>query len=839
MNREEKLQIDSALETLDFGPVLESVANYALTSYGFDRIMALRPYRDDEAQRFTKSNYKFEREFDEIEALLGLIIRGHELPLAGIRNLEDALLRAEMPGTALSERRLLDISRIAQSASDIKIYLEGNRLTLEVLIHYSDEIEAMPLLQREIGRKIDSDSAELYDHASPELSKIRKAISSTERKTRTKLASLAKKFGGDGMLLDSATSVWDGRHVLAVIATHKSKVHGIVHGLSASGGTVFIEPNELVILGNEMRRLVEEESEEVHKILVEITDVVRDHLLPLNNAVRIIGILDSLQGRARYAEIVGAMRPAIRPDELSIVNGRHPLLVTRKGLDVTVPLDLKLVKESRVLVITGPNAGGKTVALKTVGLITALIHSGIWPPCGDGTVVPPMDMWHVIIGDDQSLEGDLSSFSGHLGKLKEITDEPGMRKLVLIDEIAAGTDPTEGAALAMALLEEASKWGWWTLVSTHMGALKAFAHKNSEVRNGSMQFDKEALTPTYKFQPDMPGSSYALEIAARVGLPAKLIERSRELVGDERLSLEDLISEMSVRLHTLEKRERELVFKQSETDGLKKLLQERLDTFEAKKAEKVSRAAGEAEMLLANANRTIELAVKQIREEQASKEAIKKAHERMNQQRDAVEKALKKSEEIKLKVRKKVQQQEKTVVKPPNIKQTKVISPQAQQVVTDEILPDAPINVGDEVRTASGIRGEVLALKPKEVQVAAGSVKVWIKIDQLEKVHKTKAINKTPVQIHMSSESSDSGPVSTELKLLGMRYEAAEEAVERYLEQLALAGLKMARIVHGKGSGTLRAMVQDLVATSPLVEKYRYGQPQEGGDGVTIVILSE
>jgi DNA mismatch repair protein MutS2 len=650
-----------------------------------------------------------------------------------------------------------------------------------------------------------------------------------DQRIRRKLDSLVKLHGDAGALAEGGWTMRDGRFVLSVRSSAKRKIHGIMHGRSQSGGTLFIEPDELVELAGERRRLEEEEQREIRRILIELTDLVREHLHELNAAIVAIGRLDSIQARARFAETFGAMRPRLSKNTLRLVQARHPLLVLRKGLKGTVPLDLELGGEGpddRALVITGPNAGGKTVALKTIGLTTTLVHAGVWPPAGDGTEIPPLELWHVVIGDDQSLESDLSSFSGHLERLREITELPERPKLVLIDEIAAGTDPTEGSTLAAALLEESVRRGWWTVVTTHMGQLKAFAHRTEGVRNGSMQFDRKQLTPTYRFVPDIPGSSYALEIAERVGLPDEVVQRAREMLGEERMRLEDLIEELGDRLGKVHAQERELERLRSQTSGLERRLQERIGELEGKRAEKLAKASEEAERLLAEANRAIEHAVKEIRESQASRDAIRQARERVQQQKQRTEKTRKSAE----------QTRKKTLKQASGSRQEtdRQHAPEKESAIED--LPGA-ITVGDSVRLESGQIAEVLALQGKKAQVAAGAVKVWMPIDNMTRIRQARG-RSGGVNLHLNVDEEEA-PTRTELKLIGMRAEQAENALEKYLEDLALSGLQTARIVHGKGTGALRAMVEEVLNRNPLVSSHRLGEQGEGGDGVTIVHLSD
>lgn len=804
-------ELDASLEALDYPHVLEAVASLAQTSYGKQHVRALRP---------GLLVQKLDEIFDGIEALKQAVVRGEELSFAGVRDLGEALVVAKTPGSMLEVGTLLDIGSLAKASKRLRSVLDKRREEFQSLRIYAEALTELPELTKALDKALDDKEVRVRDNASPKLKQVRRELESMDAKIRGKLDSLVRKLGGEGVLAEGAWTLREDRYVLAVRAGSRKKVHGITHGRSQTGSTVFIEPDELVELASERQRLEAEESAEVHRILVELTDVVRAHLHELEAAITAVSLLDSLQARGRFAEKFGAIRPGLSGDRLQLVQARHPQLLLRKGLKETIPLDLELGdEEGRVLVISGPNAGGKTVALKTVGLATALCHAGVWPPVGEGTVIPPLELWHVVIGDDQSLESDLSSFSGHLERLREVTEQPEHPKLILVDEIASGTDATEGSTLAAALLEEAVARGWWTVVTTHMGQLKAFAHRTEGVRNGSMQFDRKKLNPTYRFIPDVPGSSYALEIAERTGMPETIVKRARELLGEERLRLEDLIEELGDRLGSVHKREQELELLKTQASGFEQRLRERLDDIEGRRAEKLAQAGVEAERLLAEANRAIEHAVKEIRETQASREAIRAARERVSEQKQRAET-----------VRQKAASRKKSAPAPRDS------GGQPNEPQTAEPLPGT-IAVGDAVRLESGMTGEVLALQGDRAQVAAGSVKLWMPLDGLTRIRPSQARSGS-VNVHLHSDEEDA-PTRTELKLIGMRAEEAKAALEKYIEELALSGLKHARIVHGKGTGALRAMVLELIESHPLVTSHRLGEKGEGGDGVTIIELAD
>jgi len=817
MNRDQSdhhSPLDSALEALNFGTVLDAVASHAATSYGKRRVLALQP---------GKPITDLQAEFERINALVGAVQRGEPLSFGGVRDLGDSLLIARTPGSFLDPGTLLNVADLARASRKLRTVLKKRREEFASLQWYAEALSEMPTLEKEVARAIDPNDARVADNASSELRSIRRELDAMDQKMRGRLDSLLKKNAASGLLVDSSYSLREGHYVISVRPTSKSRVKGIVHGRSQSGATLFVEPEELIELSGEKARLEDEEAAEVRRILIALTDIVREHLAPLEAAVDVVGILDDLQARAIFAEKLGAMRPVIGGDSLRLVQARHPLLALRKGLDNTVPLDLELGGDTgRCLVITGPNAGGKTVALKTVGLATAMVHAGLWPPAGDGTIVPELQLWHVVIGDDQSLESDLSSFSGHLEKLRAISEKPDAPKLVLVDEIASGTDPTEGSALASALLEEAIRRGWWTIVTTHMGQLKTFAHRTGGIRNGSMQFDRENLTPTYRFVPDVPGSSYALEIAARIGMDRSIVERAKEVLGEETLRLEDLIEELTDRLGKVHNRERELEMLKTQVSGMENVLRDRIGDLEHRRAEKLEVAAQQAERLLADANRTIENAVKEIRETQANRDAIKKAREIVEQQKKSAQETLDRSQKAK-RENKLSSKADRKSAKP------------TESFEQPEELP-GEVAVGDTVRMESGIVGEVLALQGKKAQVATGSIKVWMPLEGLTRIRDSRG-RTGAVNVHLTVDE-EAEPVRTELKLIGMRSEQAEVALEKYLEDLALSGLKMARIVHGKGTGALRAMVEEVLNRSSLVRGHRLGEKGEGGDGVTIVELT-
>ncbi len=815
VNHQSKQSPFQSLEMLEYSLVQAMIADRTSCVYGTERVNRLLPGIPID---------QVESEFDRIEELMGSLERGSTLPFNGVCEIRPQLKQASVTGSRLDPLELLKISQTAGAGRILRSFCLSHKDELKLITQLALEIHPLKELEDEILKKIDSSSGEIKDSASKTLHNIRSQLSANQIRYRKKLDQIISGCQAKDWLLETEYTLREGRYVLAVKSQYRSKIKGILHGISSTGGTAFLEPEELVDLGNEKRKLEEEEIIEIMKILDALTSLVRDNSTFLSEMVEIIGHLDSCQARGRFALELKGNRPQFSDEELHLVEARHPLLIARKGLEATVPLNLQLINDNRVLVITGPNAGGKTVTLKTVGLLTALASAGIIPPCGMGTKIPFFQQWHVVIGDDQSLESDLSSFSGHLTRLNAVLQSPVGLKLVLIDEIAAGTDPAEGSALAMAFLQTAVNEGWWSIITTHIGSLKAFAHRTAGIRNGSMQFDRAKLSPTYCFQPDLPGSSYALEIAARVGLPQSLIEQARHYLGSERQRLEDLIEELSQRLTEVEHDNRWLTIKRSETAALEKMLQQRIEQLEQKKSSMTQKAVEQAEELLRNANRAVELAVKEIREKQASSEAIKAAHRLIQEQKDEIEET---SKRFLIKERPKTNDVVSPVPSPSPIAGTRETKP------IDST--DSPLAVGDLVQLEGGNIGQVLTMKGESLQVAAGYVKIWMNKDQVQKIDKSSGqTDAGGVRMDLKI-NKDSAPIRIELDLRGMRYEEADIALDKYLEDLTLSGFPLARIVHGKGTGTLRSLVLEKVKSHPLVKAFRLGEPGEGGDGVTIL----
>jgi DNA mismatch repair protein MutS2 len=645
----------------------------------------------------------------------------------------------------------------------------------------------------------------VVDNASHELKQIRRALVFQHERLRSRLNSILEHWSDRGFCRENLITIKGGRFVIPVKEECRTQVKGLIADQSGSGMTIFIEPLETLEIANGIRQLEIDERKEVLRILKSLTASVAIEREAISSSLEVLAIIDSLYARALYARRWKAHAPTINTKHhLRLVKAQHPLLLERHSGEV-IPLDLELGKDFRTLVITGPNAGGKTVALKTIGLLTLMASSGILIPAEPGSEIPYMENIHAHIGDEQSIEQDLSTFTSHLTHLKEILEDTSSSKLVLIDEIGAATDPALGSALAMAVMERLTAQKALSVITTHHGALKTFAHQQPGMGNGSMEFDEETLTPTFRFRPGIPGSSYAFEISQRVGIPEDILARSRELVGEDRSNLEQLLTELTKKIKSLERERQESTLKRTQYDALEKLYREQATKLREQEKTLKRKALEEAENLLKDINRQIESCVREIRESQASQKSIQVAHETVRK--------------IKKDVTERIQK----------------IEPQKAEKPS-KTVPSRAITIGDHVKLEGAEEvGLVVSKQGNRFEVEIGQVKLWANRSKLELVEGKPAKKKDRVKIKIEAGDSTAG---SEIDLRGMTAEEALPLVEKYLFDTYTSGWSSVGIIHGKGTGALRAKILEFLDNHPLVKSTRSGRPEEGDYGVTIVELA-
>ncbi len=786
------------VKALEFDRLVAVLVGFAQSDEAKERLGSISPLGDLASVR---------QELARVEEVRRLIQRNGTFPGGGVADIRLYLKRSSLTGSILEEGELLAVLHHLRIHAATRKLLTRESEKMPLTEALAKPLNPLPELESSLERAI-TPEATLRDSASPELSRLRRAIGDQMDRLRARLAALIPKLAKQGVLREDSFTVRDGRYVLPVRSDAMGSVKGIVHDRSATGGTLFVEPAVLIDLGNELRSLELAERDEVRRILRELTSGVRANIERIFTNERVVVLMDALWAKARLAEALDAYPPDVSESgPLRIFGGRHPLLVLGGGREV-VPLNLELGGEFGVLVISGPNAGGKSVALKCVGLLSLMASCGLHLPALPGTEIPLYRSIEADIGDQQSIADDLSTFTAHAVRLREILSSAGPDTLILIDEIGAGTDPQEGASLSIATLERLIQLHAPTIVTTHHGALKAFAHSAEWTANGSMEFDLASFRPTYRFRPHVPGSSYALEIARRAGLPEGLILRAKELVGSERSRLEEIITSLSEKLsrydHLVQdQQQRSDIVAAQEEDYRRKL-----ERLREKERQIKQQAMQEVEELLKQARRTVELTVKELREKGAAAVTIKAARQTIAD--------IKKGASEKLDV--------------PTIE---VPQPPSRDVPV-EPMPHKDPEVGDWVTIdGGGVPGEVTAVSAKgdRLCVAVGAVQLWVTRQRASVVEPPESITSKPSLFVRLPD------VPFELDIRGLDAPEAMLRVDRYLYDGSAAGRTKLGIIHGKGAGILSRHVQRHLKKHPLVESFRFGEYGEGDYGVTLVEL--
>ena len=785
--------LDNASERLEFSGILDIIASGATSEPGAEKVRNLQPKTDLEMVLM---------ELNRVGEMVNLIEKGDLIPFKGVHDLTQPLSIASVAGAMLGPENLNKIAATVGCARLIKKFLLDRANIAGLLADMANVILTFEELEASVRHAIDEVN-EVRDTASPELRKIRNSIASERSRVRSSLARILKSWGDSGFLQEDVISSRDGRLTLPVKGNARGRVKGLLVDQSSSGSTVFIEPLETVEIHNNIRRLELEERREVERILKEITAIVFRHRFEIEDTFNILVELDTIFARAEYAGKFDCCKPAISAENrINIIDGRHPLLLIKEK--VVVPLNLDLEEGIKTLVISGPNAGGKTVALKTVGTLTLMAMSGCFVPARIGTILPLTKEVHSVIGDDQSIAADLSTFSSHLTKLTKVVASNERRKLVLIDEIMSGTDPAEGTALAIALLEKLTSDGALTLCTTHKGDLKAFAHKAEGVINGSLEFDPASLSPTYRFMVGIPGSSYAFSLAKKVGLPEDIIDRAENLRGADRSALESLLLELSERMTEIDRMKVSAAAAEVKAEALRNQLEDDLKNAKSIEKKLVEKAEAEAEKVLSDANRIIEHAVKQIRQKGGDKDSVKEAHDLIAESKKRFKK--------------------------------RNTSKKTAQVKREQ----GPIETGDRVRLedseTTGIVREGKNSKGRML-VECGGIKIWLdesKLIKLPPPGKKDTEKQIKVRYDLSSEK-----VSPTLDIRGLDSLQAVVVVEEYLIQASTENFDRVDIIHGKGTGVLRKVVGDILSGNPAVKSFKPGEWGQGDYGVTIVEMKQ
>ena len=786
---------EKSLQTLELPSVLALLAAQAVSETARANAMALRPSGDRAV---------VETRLGETSAAAGMMVVKGSPSFSGVKDVRAALQRADMGG-ALNTRELLDIAGVLQAARAVRGYGTGDRQDKTCIDYLFSALQANRYLEEKIFTSITGED-EIADSASGELASIRRLIRAASARVHDALQKIISSPSYAKALQEPIITTRSERYVVPVKAEHKGAVPGLVHDVSASGATLFIEPMAAVKANNELRELRAREKTEIERILAELSAECAAHREDISSDFDVLVRLDLIFAKAKLAYQLDAVAPALTDKQLSLHRARHPLLPK----DTAVPIDVALGGEFDTLVITGPNTGGKTVTLKTIGLLSAMTQCGLHIPCADGSTMPVFDEIMADIGDEQSIEQSLSTFSAHMTNIVRILKDCDNRSLLLFDELGAGTAPAEGAALAIAIIERGRKCGALIAATTHYTELKVYATTQPGVMNASCEFDVDSLRPTYHLLIGIPGKSNAFAISERLGLPQEIISDARSRVSTESASMEATIEKLE-QVRQLMERDRAEAARQLRAAEDARRKSERLQAELSVRLEKADeKARRDAERIIGDARRTADEVMREL-DALRKMEKTDADHHRANDARAALRRKLNVAEDA-----------------------AAAAHPQSQE----KKVSARPVRVGDTVqlRRMGDIKATVTAISAdRTLTLRAGIMNVTAKEQDVYLLENEKPEAQKFAAAHAASLRNVAA--ESEIDLRGMDTMEAVAATERFLDNAVMAKLEKVTIIHGKGTGALRAAVQQSLRKNKAVKSYRLGRYGEGESGVTVVEL--
>jgi DNA mismatch repair protein MutS2 len=780
------------LKVLEYEKVKEQLAKHASSSLGKEKVDQLVPTTSFEEA------VKWQDMTDEATIILRL--KGN-VPLGGIHDIRAFAKRSKI-GSTLSPHELLDISSTLYASRQVKKFIEElieEELSIPFLQKYSEKLIVLPDLEKRINYCI-GDNGEVLDGASDKLRTLRQQLKTLESRAREKLENIIRSSSAQKMLSDAIITIRNDRYVIPVKQEYRSAFGGMVHDQSASGATLFIEPQSVVEINNTLNETKLKERQEIERILIELSSEVAVEADSLLNNVALLAEIDFMFAKGAYSQKIKGSKPKINNQGyIRLVKARHPLIPKEE----VVPNDVELGKDFTSIVITGPNTGGKTVTLKLVGLLTLMAQSGLQLPALDGSEMGIFQSVYADIGDEQSIEQSLSTFSSHMVNIVDILKKVDANSLVLFDELGAGTDPGEGAALAISILDHVYQRGARVIATTHYPELKAYGYNRKGVMNASVEFDVETLSPTYKLLIGVPGRSNAFEISKRLGLDEEVIEHARLHISAESNQVENMIASLEENRRKAEAELEEATSFKKDAEELHRELQQQIIEFNEKRDRMYEKAEQKAADSIEKAKQEAEEIIKHLREMQKQHYTTIKDHE-LIEARKRLENAA-----------------------PDLVKNKKVTKQTATN--TEKLAP------GDEVKVISlNQKGHLIEkVGSNEWQVQIGIMKMKVKEKNLEYISRPKVVETKPLATVRGTDAH----VKLELDLRGERYEDALMKVEKYIDDALLAGYPRVSIIHGKGTGALRKGVQEYVKNHRSVKNARYGEASEGGTGITVIEL--
>lgn len=779
---------------------------------------------------FSSSYDRVVRELQQTEEFRQILVLENSFPSQDFIDLTDELVRLRVGNTVIEQEALFDLRCSLHTIGDcLRFLLRDDPVRYPLLYELAKRVEIDPAITKAISKIVD-DKGEIYDNASPTLLDIRRQMARKRNEVDVQINRQLARAKHEGWAPDGAeVTIRNGRMVIPMLDTHRRKIKGLIHDESATRQTAFLEPSEVVELNNDLRELEFAEQHEIRRILAQFTELLRPRLDALVNAYWFLARIDYIRAKARLALTLRCGRPIV--DNITKINwleARHPLLYLNRK-DEVVPFDISLDDDRHILIVSGPNAGGKSVCLKAVGLIQYMLQCGMLVPCRETSEFGIFDSVFIDIGDQQSIDNDLSTYTSHLQNMKQLLETADGNTLFLLDELGGGTEPRSGCAIAEALLEELHRRHAFGVVTTHFADLKLLADRCPGIVNGAMLFDTEQMKPLYRLSIGHPGSSFAFEIAQNIGFPPEVLKAAAGKVGGEMLNFEHQLQQIELDKQEVQRKQTELEvadqFLAEVTEKYQKLTQQLQD----KKYDILSAARKEAQQILADANRTVEQTISSIKEAQAERESTLKARQRMKAEAERIALDQERHDEEHAKAK----------------RETSVAAPAPEPASkADDEGQGAPIGVGSIVRIdGQDTFAQVVEMKGKKAVVESNSIRMTIALNRLtgtrKKVLPVEKLSRqnSRIQSIYDDINEKRKTFNPTLDLRGQRADEALDNLQHFLDDAQLLSEKELRILHGKGYGILKQIIRDFLQSNRDVRSFHSERLELGGDGITVVQL--
>lgn len=787
--------MEEIFDKLDLKKIINRTAGYAITDGGKNLILEEKPQTDiSEVEKSLNLTFALKRFIEEV----------NEINYTYLPDVRNSILKSRIENFVLNNKDIIQIGKLLINARTIKSTISQYKNKFSELWEFVNQLRENIFLERKINDVFD-DYGEVKDIASDDLRRIREEIKSLQNQIQKVNERILKNLSKDGMVQDELITLRDGRMVIPVRSEFKRKVKGFIHAESATGQTTYIEPAETLELNNELLTLFFEEKREINRILGLLTKDISNFSDELLTDFEIISKFDAHYAKAKFAiEIRGNKINFSNDNSFELIDARHPILILTIGFQNTVPFNLKIDSSIKGIVISGPNAGGKTVLMKAIGIFNILSRMGYLISVHPDSRLPFFTKVFIDIGDDQSIDNDISTFGSHIRNLKYIYDNCDSDSLILLDELGTGTDPVQGAALATSIIEHIIRKNAFLIVTTHHSYLKFFAANHSELLNASMEFNSETLEPTYKFIQGIPGSSYTFEIARRMKLDESIVENAKKYLKRNDIQFENYISQLQQKVQHYTQLVSELRKEKEEIQKLKLELQSKLSKIKSEIKEIKRNAIIEAEQILKTANKIVENTIKDLRESKADKNTIKETKKYLSEEKEKLKKLLSK-------------------------------------VVDESESVDKELKIGDFVKLhGQNSTGKIIAIDKKKNQavIQIEQFKVSVALDKISRINKQENLASTNVS-EKNYHPVESKIIPFRLDIRGKRASEVEDLILRYIDDAVMYGLFNIEIIHGKGDGILKNLTHKILQSHPFVETFQFAPVDQGGEGVTIVKLKD